>query len=285
MLLRMRRWLSAWLSLILGCWLVTACDLPISITGAGTPSPATSSSTNASLMPLNTWIKLESGVELRYEHWKGESGNEDTLTIVRFDPRRVQLRVLYRPASPLFISDWMKQEKQALAVINGGYFNDQGQATGLVISDGQVYGTSYSGFGGMLYVDARGQIHLRSLSQFPYNPGEQLREATQSSPMLVLPGGKRTQFNADASSNRRTAVALDKQGRLLFIISPGAAFSLDEFDDLLLASDLGVSVALNLDGGSSTGLYLNAGGQQVAIDSLAPVPIALVIQPRSSDGS
>jgi uncharacterized protein YigE (DUF2233 family) len=261
--------------------LLAACSLPISISGAGTPSPGqTTSSAEVGSAPLNRWLTLAPGVQLRYEHWKGQSGNEDTLTITRFDPRHITLRVLYQPSDPLFISDWMKQEKQALAVINGGYFNDQDEATGLVISDGHRYGNSYTGFGGMLYVDAQGQIHLRSLSQYPYDPAEQLQEAVQSAPMLVLPGGKRTQFAADASSNRRTVVAFDRQGELLFIVSPDMAFSLDEFDDLLLASDLQIDVALNLDGGSSTGLYLNAGHQHVAIDSLSPVPMALVIASR-----
>ncbi|MBX5452135.1 phosphodiester glycosidase family protein [Thermogemmatispora sp.] len=266
----------------MSAWLVTACQLPltISITGVGTPSPTTLAATDGSSRPLDRWLTLTTGVELRYEHWKGPSGNEDTIMIARFEPQHVALRVLYSPSAPHFISDWLKLERGALAVVNGGYFNDQGEATGLVVSDGQVYGASYSGFGGMLYVDSQGTIHLRSLSQYPYSPGEQLQQATQSSPMLVLPGGKRTQFDADASSNRRTVVAFDKEGRLLFIISPEAAFSLDEFDDLLLASDLNIDVALNLDGGSSTGMYLNAGGQRVGVDSLTPVPIALVLQPR-----
>ncbi|WP_376796075.1 phosphodiester glycosidase family protein [Thermogemmatispora sp.] len=268
--------------LFLSAWLMTACQIPISIsvTGPGTPSPTALASADGTGRPLDRWLTLATGVELRYEHWKGPSGNEDTVMITRFDPRHIALRVLYSPSAPHFISDWLKQEKGALAVVNGGYFNDQGQATGLVISDGQVYGTSYRGFGGMLYVDGQGAIHLRSLSQYPYSAGEQLQQATQSSPMLVLPGAKRTQFDADASSNRRTVVAFDKEGRLLFIVSPEAAFSLDEFDDLLLASDLQIDVALNLDGGSSTGLYLNAGGQRFGVDSLTPVPIALVLQPR-----
>ena len=58
------------------------------------------------------------------------------------------------------------------------------------------------------------------------------------------------------------------------------AFSLDELADLLVASDLSLDVALNLDGGSSTGLYVNAGSQRVAIDSFNPVPIAVIVQTK-----
>lgn len=95
----------------------------------------------------------------------------------------------------------------------------QGEVTALVVSNGKVFGESYAGFGGMLSVNSQGKVSLRSLHQQPYNPNkEQLEQATQSAPMLML-GGKRTQFNADASQTRRSIVAMDKQGRLLFIVT------------------------------------------------------------------
>jgi len=187
--------------------------------------------------------------------------------------------VAYQPSKPLLMSQWMQKE-QAIAVINGGFFDQRHNATGLVISNGQVFGTSYQGFGGMLTVDNQGLVHLRYLSQQPYEGNEGLQQATQSSPMLVLPGGKRANFKADAASSRRSVVAMDKQGRLLFITSPNEAFSLDELADLLVASDLSINVALNLDGGSSTGLYVHAGNQRVAIDSLAQLPIVIIVKTR-----
>ena len=278
-------WRLSLLLCLLLCCLLASCDLPPQLGGTATPttnSPdnnGTGNNDGSGNPPMNTWIQAQPGVELRYEDWKGPSGNEDTITITRFDPRHITLRVAYQPDKPLTISQWMKQE-QATAILNGGYFDDQNNATGLVISDGQASGASYSGFGGMLSVDSSGHIHLRSLRQTPYDSGENLRQATQSEPMLILPGGQRAQFDANAASSRRTVVAFDRQGRLLFIVSPGMAFSLDEFADLLVASDLSLNVALNLDGGSSTGLYVNAGSQHVAVDSFNAVPIAVIVQAK-----
>jgi exopolysaccharide biosynthesis protein len=175
------------------------------------------------------------------------------------------------------ISEWMKQE-HAIAVMNGGYFDQENQTKGLVISDGQTSGTSYDGFGGMLSVDSQGNVSLRSLRDQPYDPNnEQIQQATQSSPMLIV-NGKRTQFSANAASSRRSVVALDKQGHLLLIASAGQAFSLDELADLLASSDLSINTALNLDGGASTGLYVNAGSQHVAIDSFVGLPIVIVVK-------
>jgi uncharacterized protein YigE (DUF2233 family) len=244
----------------------------ISLTAVTSPGAATTSA-----VPLKVWIQAAPGVELRYEDWKSQGNNEDTVTIVRFDLKRVHIKIKYQPLQPMSISDWMKQE-QAIAVINGGYFDEQNHATGLVISDGQASGTSYVGFGGMLSVDAQGHLNLRSLRDQPYGPNdEQLQQATQSTPMLML-NGKRTQFNANAASSRRSAVAIDKQGHLLLITSPGQAFSLDELADLLASSDLSIDAALNLDGGASTGLYMNAGSQHVAIDSFVGLPLVIVVK-------
>ncbi len=135
---------------------------------------------------LNTWYAASRGVEVRYEDWKTADGTEDdTVTIVRVDPHNVTLSVGYQPGKPLLMSQWMQQE-HAAAIINGGYFDQNDRATALVISDGQTSGSTYSGFGGMLSVDSNGRINLRSLNQQPYDPGESLTQAVQSSPMLVV---------------------------------------------------------------------------------------------------
>lgn len=253
-----------------------ACSAPtITIGGSSTPrvSPTPSNGTPT----LNQWLTAKSGVEIRYEDWKSPGNNEDTVTIARFDLNKVHLKIGYQPTKPLAMDAWMNQE-QATAIINGGYFNQNNETTALVVSDGQAYGTSYNGFGGMLSADAQGNISLRSLSQQPYNPNnEQVQQATQSSPMLMM-NGQRTQFQANAASQRRSIVAQDTQGRLLLIASPGDAFSLGELADLLVSSDLSIKTALNLDGGASTGLYVNAGNQHIAIDSVTTLPIVIIVK-------
>ena len=279
----LKHYLRLCLLLCLAACSLVSCDLLPSVSINGTP--ITSSPTNVAgtqgTPQLNTWYKDKGtpGVEVRYEDWKSPGNNEDTVTIVRLDLRYVKLSVAYQPSDPLLLSDWMQKE-HATAIINGGYFDDQNNATALVISNGQAFGTSYNGFGGMLSVDTNGHTTLRSLNQQPYDPNnDQLQQATQSSPMLIL-NGKATQFNANAASSRRTVVAMDRQGRLLFIISPNMALSLSELADLLASSDLSLDRALNLDGGASTGLYMNAGSQQASIDSIGKLPIVVIVREK-----
>ena len=253
---------------------LSGCDILPSVTVSITPATSSSNGTQ-----LNVWNRVATGVEIRNEDWKNPGGDDDTVTIIRFDIHKIKLSVGYQPGQPLSMNEWMQQE-HAISIINGGYFDQQFNATALVVSNGKVFGESYSGFGGMLSVNAHGTVSVRSLRQQPYAPNnEQLEQATQSAPMLML-GGKRTQFSADASQTRRSVVAMDKQGQLLFIVSPDPVFSLDELADQLASSDLSIEVALNLDGGSSTGLYVNGGSSHVAIDSLAKLPLIIIIKAR-----
>jgi uncharacterized protein YigE (DUF2233 family) len=253
--------------------LLLACDMiPNLDTGSGSPSTDTADGNP----PLNQWTQVAPGLEVRREHWKSTGPDEDTVSISRFDLHHFQISVGYQPDHPLPLADWEKQTG-AVALFNGGYFDEHYRATGLVISDGQSYGTSYPDFGGLFAVDTQGNVILHALSQQPYDPAsEQLQQATESSPMLVI-DGKRTQFNANASSNSRNVIALDTQGRLLFIVSPERAFTLDEMADLVSSSDLHLQTALNLDGGASTGMYIKT-TKNISLASISNLPIVIIIR-------
>jgi len=226
---------------------------------------------------LDKWTQAAPGIELRSEKWTTSTNDTDTVVITRLDPHKVHIKIGYNANQPLTMNEWMR-ETGASAIINGGYFDDHNKPTGLLIADGQVVGSSYQGFGGMLAVDKQGNVTLRSLSEQPYNPDtDRLQQATQSSPMLMI-NGKRTQFSANEVNQRRSVVATDTHGRLLLIVSPEQAFTLDELATLLTTSDLSIKDALNLDGGASTGLYVNAGNQQVSIDPMTPLPIVIIVK-------
>src|SRR5258708_4389408 len=143
--------------------LLTACDaLPTVSIGptSQTPTPT-----------INTWNKAAPGVEVRSETWKSPSNSlvSATVRIVRFDLHDVKLSVAYQPNQPLSMQDWMHKENPT-ALINAGYFDGQNNATGLVVPNGQAFGTSDPDFGGMLAVDAQGTVQLRPLGNQPTHP-------------------------------------------------------------------------------------------------------------------
>jgi exopolysaccharide biosynthesis protein len=198
--------------------------------------------------------------------------------LIRFEPERVRLRIVYQPSHPRQVSQWATALPDALVVTNAGYFTSENQATGLIVSDGIPKGRSYDDYAGMLAVATNGQVTLRWLKTWPFNPNEKLAQAVQSFPVLVKPGGIMG-FPADADEgqpSRRTVVAQDTSGRIILLVTPEFRFSLHELAVWLTESDLEVDTAMNLDGGTSTGLWIH--GQENNVDSLVPVPAVITFE-------
>ncbi len=232
------------------------------------PAPEPAPASNAA------WTELEAGVEFREI-----SADITTVQVIRIDPTLHRVRVAYDATDPGRVSEWANA-LAPLALINGGYFDDQGRATALTIYDGISAGSSYEGFGGMLAVDTNGILMLRSLRDQPYDGSEQLAQALQSTPMLVLNGSAVPQTNDDGARARRSVVAIDDSGHLLLIACGWPIFSLSELSRWLVDQDLGIVNALNLDGGSSTGLALDTAARSFVVDSLVRVPQVLVVERR-----
>jgi len=246
-----------------------------------TPTPYPTPRPTITPMPLDSgWQWLASGVELRLV--RVETGDvSEQLHILRLDPSVVRFRVHYNPAMPRPVNGWASL-LQPLLVVNGGYFTPEDETIGLLISDGRSWGTSYGDFAGMFAVTTDGQVNVRWLERNPYDPNESLREAIQSFPVLIKPGGVMG-FSADADDGRparRTVVAQDHQGHILFIVAPYGYLSLHELARFLAESDLDLDVALNLDGGNSTGLWLKTDQKMVEVASLTSVPSVISVDYR-----
>jgi exopolysaccharide biosynthesis protein len=209
------------------------------------------------------------------------AGNSSaTASIIRFDPQAYRVRVKYDPFNAGFLDQW-NTALQPLALINGGFFDENDRATGLVIFDGITRGETYQGFGGMVVINADGEFELRSLRQQPYDPDEPLQQAMQSAPMLIQPGGEVSQLDADTDRSRRSVIAQDRQGRVLLIALDVPLLTLPELAQALAQSDLDLDAALALDGGRSTGLFLNTEPQRIAINSFDQVPLVLTVERRA----
>ncbi len=241
-----------------------------------TTAPAVTRAPTVTPVPQDTgWRMITPGLEYR-ELRVTVDERSDRLRLARVDPAQARVRVVYNPDSPRRVSEWLVATQAQLA-INGNYFDPQNQALGLIIADGVRAGVNYDGFGGMLAI-GENTVKVRSNVIEPYRQDEALAYALQNFPMLVLPGG---QANAQIDDNERLAprsvVAQDRSGRLIFLVSPSLMFTLTGLGQWLAASDLDIDVALNLDGGTSSGLLLRDGSQTIGVDSWVNVPSAIVL--------
>ncbi len=246
-----------------------------------TSTPVPGPSTTGEPAPDTGWSTLRPGLERRViPIYSNQNQPVAAVHIWRLDQKRFRLDVAYadRPKS---LDAWQKETNAGL-VMNGGYFsiaNDRYFPDGLTIVNGKASGRSFEGYGGMLAIDPSG-AQLRWLVAKPYNANERLQAALQAFPILVKPGG-RLGFGQEKETNaraRRTVIAQDKVGRILFIVIPEAHFTLHELSLYLTESDLNLDVALNLDGGGSTGILVADPREIISPNTL--LPFVILVYPR-----
>lgn len=224
----------------------------------------------------DAWKPAMPGVEYMLAQAK-VNAREEWLLMARLDPTQVTFRTHYDPRQPKTAREWQAQTQAGL-VINGGFFDDKNQVTGLIVADGELSGHSYRGFGGMFSVGQDGTPALRWLRDQPYRAGEDIVQAVQGFPMLVVNGERIEPMDDNGERNRRSFVAVDAQGRVLLGVTQMAQWTLTDLADYLAnAESLDVVSALNLDGGASSGLWLAGGLDGVSMNSFDPVPAVISV--------
>jgi len=241
-----------------------------------TPKP-----TATAIIPDTGWAMLQEGLEKRVIHLLDENHQPlEELHILRIDPDYYQFSVLYQEI-PKTLAEWQKIT-DALILVNGGFFRIEGDTyvpTGLSIVDGKVIGNSYGDYAGMLVITDTGP-GLRWMAQEPYIPGEPIKSALQSFPILVKPGGEAgfpVQYE-DNHKARRSVIGEDKDGQILLMVAPLGYFTLHQLSLYLAESDLNLELAINLDGGPSSGLWI-AEPYEV-IPAYSPLPIVIAVHQR-----
>lgn len=229
-------------------------------------------------LPDTGWITLGPGIEGR-RILVQQPERLAAVHIVRLDPAAVSFRVGYAPGEPRLLAAWCGEEG-VIAAINGGFFNPDYHSTALVIARGIASGSSYENQGGMFAVDVAGTVSLRHLAEQPYTPDEPLLEAVQGWPMLVNHGQLTYTASPRGERARRSVLATDQAGRVLLLACPGNDFTLRGLADWLVSSDLALDAAMNLDGGSSTGLCVRTADYQQRIPAFVPLPTVVQVIAR-----
>lgn len=249
-----------------------------SIPALTTPAPHDGTVESA---PDTRWTQIQPGLERRaIEVYNDQKQPVESVHIWRLDQDHFRLDVAFAE-TPKSLESWQKETGAAL-VVNGGYFsytNERFSPDGLAILNGRPHGQSFEGYGGMLAINGP-RAELRWLVQKPYDPEEQLTAALQSFPILVQPGGQ-LGFGAERENHaaaRRTVIAQDRQGRILFIVTPQGYFTLHRLSAYLTESDLDLDIAINLDGGGSTGILV-ANPQEI-IPSKVLLPYVILVHER-----
>lgn len=173
---------------------------------------------------------------------------------VLFSSKQATLQVVVNPLTSK--SQWWEllAYRKCFAGTNGGYFHSDYQPLGLVISGGkQLHAQEQARLlSGIIAVGAHGIVLMRSNEPKPKGT----TDALQSGPFLV-DGGKVVLGLEATKTARRTFLATD--GRQHWFLGVLSHCTLAEAAQVIVKSQIfgsgTVTRALNLDGGSSTGLW------------------------------
>lgn len=166
--------------------------------------------------------------------------------------------------------------------MNAGMFDEDGRPIGLAIVEGkQVHAVNRREGGGNFHLLPNGIFLVRRdgradvVATDRFKPGEDIRFASQSGPMLVIAGEVHPKFEADGQSRYiRNGVGV-REGKALFAISqdPVSFGKMARF----FRDDLKTPDALYFDGSVSS-LWDPGGNRQ---DSHSPLgPMVVVMRPR-----
>lgn len=214
------------------------------------------------------WTVVKPGIDFKQVLVETDT-NEELLDIVRIDPEQAEITLHVQEGEPLTVSDWQTKLK-ASVVINGSYFDeDYNLVTRTITATGSA-GPLLSGETGFFYQLDRWEIAAQPRQDRAY-------QVMQSYPLLVANGEPAVTKSTDDSA-QRTVVATNEAGMIYFIVAEYGVFTLQEFSEALANLEgPELKTALNLDGGSSTGLVISSPNLEYSDDSFV-VPSVVAIQ-------
>ena len=214
-------------------------------------------------LPLQAEWALEKSTRLSAEgapvtsiQKKVSDGQSLELCLIIFNTKKCVLRVFENPSGESLGA--AMEKTRALAGVNGNYFRADRSPLGLVICDGKmVHPLEHAKLlSGVLTVSSRNQVSLLRIAE--YRPDAKVTQALQAGPFLVDHGVPVQGLN-DTRRAERTVVLSDGAGHAALLVCCGPV-TLAEMARILcspgILTEFHMVRALNLDGGSSTALWV-----------------------------
>ncbi len=204
-----------------------------------------------------------------------DKSSEDKLVIVQVNQSEYLIKII-ESDPPKSFKDWC-QDENYMVVINGGFFLEDYQPTGLLITEDGTKSNSYFDKNkGMFYVTSSNEIFIKNLS-FGAGDTSNMKYALQSFPILVEKQKNKIEQGQYNDIALRSFVGIDDEGKFVIGNSMSSSVTLSALSDNLIR--LNLQTALNLDGGSSSGLCIrDKKGDLIHEDySLSLIPNVIVV--------
>jgi uncharacterized protein YigE (DUF2233 family) len=208
------------------------------------------------------WKSLAPGLD--YESRPGSAAH-----VLRIDPAKFRIGLLAAAdyARKALTAEEYRSRSGALVVVNGGFFDENFRALGLLHRDGKTQNPLRNAAWGVFSVGLDGAKIRHRNDWVPKG----VDVALQVGPRLVVDGV--VQRFKEAAPDRRSAVGVAPDGKVVIAVSE-KALALSEWAEILKRD---CPNALNLDGGSSTQLAAGIDGWSLIVEGLTAVPNALAV--------
>lgn len=197
-----------------------------------------------------TWRSVAEGFEVaELPVLVDEAAVADSILLARVDPRRYRFEARNAPLGNWLLDDWMAQPGTIL-VINGSYYARDGLPDTPFLSNGTPLGPRRYDATHGAFVASDAHTGIRDLARETWETAfAGAHDGMVSYPLLLAADGS-TRVAADQRwLSNRSFVAEDAEGRIILGTTTDAFFTLTRLAAFLKEAPLGLTLALNLDGG------------------------------------
>jgi hypothetical protein len=208
--------------------------------------------------PLS-WREIAPGFEVGALPVMADGAEVDRIDLARIDPARFRFVVRNASVGDKNLDEWLAATGAAL-IVNGSYYSRHGVPVTPFLSDGILLGPkSYDAKAGA-FVASPDFVGIRDLALEDWHDAfAGADDAMVSYPLLIAADGSSRIPRPSHWLANRSFVGQDEAGRVIIGTTADAYFSLDRLAAFLRSAPLGLTLALNLDGGpvACQGIALN----------------------------
>lgn len=213
--------------------------------------------------PQAAWRTLQPGTELAII--PPEAKASGPLHVVRVDARRAKVGVALaseEKVPPRTAAEWCRREGLAVAINAGMFQTDHRSNVGYLRHGRHLNNKRWNGYKSVLAVHPKQDSLLAVLwvDKETSKPDPRLAEydiVVQN--LRLIAKNRRNVWSPSAKRWSEAALAVDSQGRLLFLFSR-APYAMRDFNAMLLSLPLDIVAAMHLEGGPEASLSIHSSG-------------------------
>jgi len=170
-----------------------------------------------------------------------------------------------------FVDNFAKKHSAVIA-INGGFFDKSYRPLGLRISNYRQYNPIKNiSWWGIFYI-INNKPYISQVNNF--NKNQKISFAVQSGPRLVING---IIPKLKPGYAERTALGITQNNEIIILVTQNTPITTTELAKLMKSSPLECKNAINLDGGSSSQLFVNLINFHLSVSGFSEISDAIIV--------